>query len=203
MTRQPEPCIPWHRPTHSLPYHTLISTVSALVCTTGPPVRSPAKASAIFDESVTAVTASWFSPVNTTHGALRTRTFYRVNIEINWCTLKHWGLVKLVANWQRTYPNAFSTIKILYFCFKFHWNFSVVYSKSTKYWFRFRLRTALTTSHYLHQWCPCEQSDVSLSQVSWSSKISCNHRFLLYTMFRKCTSSSCLTFELWALILKY
>ena len=61
-TRQPEPCIPWSRLTHILPCHTLIPIVWALVRAKAPPVRSPAKASAILDESVTAVTASRFSP---------------------------------------------------------------------------------------------------------------------------------------------
>ena len=63
-TRQPEPCILWSRITHILPYHTLISIVWALVCATVPLVWSSAKASAILNESVTAVTASRFSPVN-------------------------------------------------------------------------------------------------------------------------------------------
>ena len=49
--------------THTLPCLTLISTVRALVCATASPVRSPAKASAILNESITAVTASRFSPV--------------------------------------------------------------------------------------------------------------------------------------------
>ena len=63
ITHQPEPYILWSRFTHTLPCLTLISTVWALVCATAPPVRSPAKASAILNESVTAVTASRFSPV--------------------------------------------------------------------------------------------------------------------------------------------
>ena len=62
-TRQPEPYILWSRYTHTLPSLTLISTVWALVCATAPSVRSPAKASAISNESVTAVTAWRFSPV--------------------------------------------------------------------------------------------------------------------------------------------
>ena len=62
-TCQPELCIPWRRFTHILPCHTLIPIVLALVCATAPPVHSPAKPSAILDESVTAVTASRFSPV--------------------------------------------------------------------------------------------------------------------------------------------
>ena len=48
---------------YCVPCLTLISTVWVLVCATAPPVRSPAKASAILNESVTAVTASRFSPV--------------------------------------------------------------------------------------------------------------------------------------------
>ena len=67
ITHQPEPYILWSRFTHTLPCLTLISTVWALVCATAPPVRSPAKASAILNESVTAVTASRFSPVYDTH----------------------------------------------------------------------------------------------------------------------------------------
>ena len=63
ITHQPEPYILRSRFTHALPCLTLISTVRALVCATAPPVRSPAKASAILNESVTAVTASRFSPV--------------------------------------------------------------------------------------------------------------------------------------------
>ena len=63
ITHQPEPYILWSRFTHTLPCLTLISTVWALVCATASPVRSPAKASAILNESVTAVTASRFSPV--------------------------------------------------------------------------------------------------------------------------------------------
>ena len=63
ITHQPEPYILWSRFTHAQPCLTLISTVWALVCATAPPVRSPAKASAILNESVTAVTASRFSPV--------------------------------------------------------------------------------------------------------------------------------------------
>ena len=62
-TRQAEPYIPWSRFTHTLSCYTLISTVRALVCATTPPVRSPAKASAILTESVTTVTVSRFSPV--------------------------------------------------------------------------------------------------------------------------------------------
>ena len=63
ITHQPEPYIRWSRFTHAQPCLTLISTVWALVCATAPPVQSPAKASAILNESVTAVTASRFSPV--------------------------------------------------------------------------------------------------------------------------------------------
>ena len=63
ITHQPEPYILWSWFTHALPCLTLISTVRMLVCATAPPVRSPAKASAILNESVTAVTASRFSPV--------------------------------------------------------------------------------------------------------------------------------------------
>ena len=63
ITHQPEPYSLWSRFTHTLPCLTLISTVWALVCATASPVRSPAKASAILNESVTAVTASRFSPV--------------------------------------------------------------------------------------------------------------------------------------------
>ena len=63
ITHQPEPYILWSRFTHTLPCLTLISTVRALVCATASPVRSPAKASAILNKSVTAVTASRFSPV--------------------------------------------------------------------------------------------------------------------------------------------
>ena len=62
-TRQPEPCILWSLFTHTLPCLTLITTVWTLVCATAPPVRSLAKASAILNESVTAVTTSRFSPV--------------------------------------------------------------------------------------------------------------------------------------------
>ena len=43
-------------------YWRLYGIVWAIVCTTAPPVRSLAKLSAIFDESVTAVTVSRFSP---------------------------------------------------------------------------------------------------------------------------------------------
>ena len=63
ITHQPEPYILLSRFTHTLPCLTLISTIRALVCATAPPVRSPAKASAILNESVTAVTASRFTPV--------------------------------------------------------------------------------------------------------------------------------------------
>ena len=70
-TRQAEPYIPWSRFTHTLSCYTLISTVRALVCATAPPVRSPAKASAILNESVTAVTASRFSPVLTRYVKMR------------------------------------------------------------------------------------------------------------------------------------
>ena len=49
--------------THILPCHTLTHIVWALVCATAPPIRSPAKTSAILNEYVTAVTASRFSPV--------------------------------------------------------------------------------------------------------------------------------------------
>ena len=62
---QLEPCIPWSRPTHILPCHILTHIVWVLVCATAPSVRSPAKASAILNESVTAVTASRFSPMST------------------------------------------------------------------------------------------------------------------------------------------
>ena len=58
-----KPCIPWSRLTHILPCHRLTYIVWALVCATTPPVRSPTKASAILNESVTAVTASRFFPV--------------------------------------------------------------------------------------------------------------------------------------------
>ena len=61
-TLQYEPCIPWSRLSHILPCHTLIPIVWALVFAEALPVRSPAKASAILNESVTAVTASRFSP---------------------------------------------------------------------------------------------------------------------------------------------
>ena len=70
ITHQPEPYILWSRFTHALPCLTLISTVRMLVCATAPPVRSPAKASAILNESVTAVTASRFSPVSLQSGYL-------------------------------------------------------------------------------------------------------------------------------------
>ena len=66
ITHQPEPYILWSRFTHTLPCLTQISTVRALVCATASPVRSPAKASTILNESVTAVTASRFSPVKLT-----------------------------------------------------------------------------------------------------------------------------------------
>ena len=62
-THQPESHILWSPLTYTLPCLTLISTVRALVCATAPPVRSPAKASAMLNESVTAVTASRFSPM--------------------------------------------------------------------------------------------------------------------------------------------
>ena len=62
-THQFDPCIPWSRLTHILPCHTLTHIVWVLVCATAPPVRSPAKTSAILNESVTAVTALRFSPV--------------------------------------------------------------------------------------------------------------------------------------------
>ena len=65
ITHQPKPYILWSRFTYTLPCLTLISTVRALVCATATPVRSSAKASAILNESVTAVTASRFSPVVT------------------------------------------------------------------------------------------------------------------------------------------
>ena len=66
-TCQLEPCIPWSRLTHILPCHTPMPFVWALVCATAPPVPSPAKTSAILNESVTAVTASRFSPVITVY----------------------------------------------------------------------------------------------------------------------------------------
>ena len=62
-TSQPHAWIPSIRFSHTLPFHKLIPIVWALVCATAPPVRLPAKASAILNESVTAVTASRFSPV--------------------------------------------------------------------------------------------------------------------------------------------
>ena len=62
-THQREPCNPWSRLGHILPCHILIPIVCAPVCATAPPVRSPTKTSAILNESVTAVTASRFSPV--------------------------------------------------------------------------------------------------------------------------------------------
>ena len=79
ITHQPEPYILWSRFSHALPCLTLISTVRALVCATAPPVRSPAKTSAILNESVTAVTASRFSPVHMQHrsgGGFDTPTRY-------------------------------------------------------------------------------------------------------------------------------
>ena len=63
-TRQPELYILWSQYNHTLPCPTLIFTVWVPVCATAPPVRSPAKASAILNVSVTAVTASRFSPVH-------------------------------------------------------------------------------------------------------------------------------------------
>ena len=63
-TRQPELYILWSQYNHTLPCPTLIFTVWVPVCATAPPVRLPAKASAILNVSVTAVTASRFSPVH-------------------------------------------------------------------------------------------------------------------------------------------
>ena len=62
-TSQPHAWIRSSRFSYTLPFHKLIPIVWALVCATAPPVRLPAKASAILNESVTAVTASRFSPV--------------------------------------------------------------------------------------------------------------------------------------------
>ena len=61
-TCQLEPYIPWSRLTHILPCHTLIPIVWALVCAITPPIRSQTKRCAILNESLTAVTASRFSP---------------------------------------------------------------------------------------------------------------------------------------------
>ena len=63
-TRQPDPWISWSRLNHTLPCHTLIAVVWALLCATAPPVRLTVKVSAILNESVTAVNASRFSPVS-------------------------------------------------------------------------------------------------------------------------------------------
>ena len=65
ITHQPEPYILWTEVDSLTLYPvSLISTVRALVCATATPVQSSAKASAILNESVTAVTASRFSPVS-------------------------------------------------------------------------------------------------------------------------------------------
>ena len=88
-TRQPEPYMIWSRYTHTLPYLTLISTVWALVCATAPPVRSPAKASAILNETVTAAPASRFPPWKWTCGLLER--------DVGCCTNRSWVLNRLLA----------------------------------------------------------------------------------------------------------
>ena len=92
-TRQAEPYIPWSRFTHTLSCYTQISTVRALVCATAPPVRSPAKASTILNESVTAITASRFSPVNII-------IYYRP-IWTKWPTLCKRHIRKHFPEWRR------------------------------------------------------------------------------------------------------
>ena len=62
-TRHLEPYILWSRFTHTLPGHTLISTVWTLVCGTTPPDRSPVKSLTVLNEFVTAVSASRFSTI--------------------------------------------------------------------------------------------------------------------------------------------
>ena len=60
-TCPPEPCISWSRLAHILPCHTPTPIVWLLVCATARPVLSPSKATAILNESVTAVIASRWS----------------------------------------------------------------------------------------------------------------------------------------------
>ena len=113
-TRQPDPWIPWSRLTHTLPCHTLILIVWVLVCATAPPVRSPAKVTAILKESVTAVTASRFSPVNMSSSiaASHASGFVQYRISTRHSSLTHWGRDKMAAISQTTLSNTFSWMKL-------------------------------------------------------------------------------------------
>ena len=67
--------------------------------------------------------------------------------------LKHWGLGKMAATLQTTFPNVFSWMKLHEFRLKFHWSlFLWVQLTIFQHWFRSWIDADQATSHYLNQW---------------------------------------------------
>ena len=66
--------------------------------------------------------------------------------------LTHWGGGKIAAISQATFSNAFSSMKMYEFRFRFHWNLVQRFELTFLHWFRQWLGTDQVTSHYLYQW---------------------------------------------------
>ena len=65
----------------------------------------------------------------------------------------HWGRDKMVTNFQTTFSNAFSWMKMFKFRLRFHWSlFPRVQLAIFQHWFRYWLGAEQATSHYLNQW---------------------------------------------------
>ena len=68
-------------------------------------------------------------------------------------SLTHWGREKMDAISQNIFSRAFSSMKIVVFWSKFHWNlFARIQLTIIRHWFRWWPGADQATSHYLNQW---------------------------------------------------
>ena len=104
---------------HTFLYVGSLTQPCQLVCSPAPPVRSPTKAFAILNESVTAVTSSRFSPVISTHDISHKLAFDSLHHKHNLTahsSRKHdhakcvniytWGKSKILSARCNIWPNA-------------------------------------------------------------------------------------------------
>ena len=89
-------------------------------------------------------------------------------------SLTHWGRDKVAANFQTTFSNAFSPMKMFEFRLIFHWIlFLRVQFIIISHWFRWWLGAEQATSHYLNQWWPNLLTHICVSRPQWVNYTVC------------------------------